>query len=38
VIKDIPGGGERPVVRYVLDLVREANRPVICAQDRIASR
>jgi len=38
VIKDIPGGGERPVLRHVLDLVREANRPVNCAQDRPASR
>lgn len=32
VTKDIPGGGERPVVRYVLDLAREAEQPAVCAQ------
>lgn len=38
VIKDIPGGGERQVVRYVLDLAREAERPVVCVQRRRAAR
>jgi GNAT superfamily N-acetyltransferase len=38
VIKGIPGGGARPVVRYVLNLAPEANRPVIGAQDSQARR
>lgn len=38
VTKCIPGGGERQVVRYVLNPVREASQPVTCAQDRPESR
>lgn len=38
VTRDIPGGGKRQVVRYVLDLSREAERPAACAQDRRATR